>query len=103
MATEPGVTSGKHSAALNFRVDGDLFAAVSSYAEEAGVSRSEACRLLLAAALDDGGARERVRESIFRLAEVRRRFVDRFVATLAASVTSALRDAEREAVEESSS
>jgi len=67
---------------LHFRVDDSLNALVRDYAEDQGVSVSEACRLILRVTLGDDDALAAVTETIYTFQAMRTRVVSRLAAEM---------------------
>jgi predicted transcriptional regulator len=81
------------------RLDDPLRAQIDGFATATGISRTEAIRVLLAAALDQDVKQIVAREAIMRFTRMSRGFVKHLIGTIQASVPEAIAQIEREEAE----
>lgn len=81
--TPSPVPSGhKQDRILNFRVDSELQEAIDAFAADAGIGRSEACRILISTALGQPAHQAAAREAVFTFSGYRRRLVHGLLARI---------------------
>lgn len=83
----------RKSTVLNFRVDDELSFELDSYAAKAGMTRSQACRMLLGAGLQTPATQMVVREAFARYGQLERNFMGLLASALREQVPQLLEEA----------
>lgn len=84
-------TTLKQDHVLNFRVDEELLGSVQRFQAESGIkTQSEACRMLLAVALNQPAKQVALREAVFSFSESKHRFVAKLLAKMTAFIPELL-------------